>query len=139
MLRLFCVFIVIFTTWNHVDCQLGQFGFPFLNNLNQNAQSSFNPQNRQQGSFTFGGGDWVFPNFDTSFNPWSPPPRTNKPSPQTNYNYNNNNNRPLNNNQNQQYRPQPTTPVTTTRRTGGVLQSNRVGGRISQTSIKNFN
>lgn len=138
------VILVIITLWNQIECQLGQFGFPFVNNVNQNAQSSFNPQSRQ-GSFTFGGGDWVFPNLDVNFNnPWTPQPRPNKPPPNNyynnnNYNYNNNNNNRPSNNQNTQYRPQPvaaTTTTTTTRRPqSSVLQANRVGGRISQTSM----
>lgn len=127
----FKILLVITTilSLSEVKCQLGQFGFPFFNNVQQNAQSSFNPQQRQ--TFTFGSDSFNFPNpFE---NPWTPPPRPNNNRPQQN-------NRPFNNQNQNQYRPPPaptTTlrPTTTTRRVS-VLQANRVGGRISQTSKK---
>lgn len=118
MSRKVLIILVVFITLNLIECQLGQFGFPFFNNLQAQGQSSFNPQQQRPPPFTFGG-DFFFQ--QDPFAGWTQPPR----QPQQ---------RPTTRTTTARAPPPPPTRAPTRPPTANVLP-NRVGGRISVTSM----
>lgn len=131
MFKTILMLLVALSTFNHIECQFGQFGFPFANNMRNAAQSSFNPQQQRPPGFTFGG-DFFYP--QDPFAVWGQQ-QQNQQRPQQQ-----NQQRPQ-----QQNQQRPTTKRTTlpppppptrapTRPPVANVLPNRVGGRISETS-----
>lgn len=122
MFKIILILLIGLSTFNHIECQFGQFGFPFANNMRNAAQSSFNPQQQRPPGFTFGG-DFFYP--QDPFAVWGQqqqrPQQQNQQRPTTK--------------RTTLPPPPPPPPTRAPPRppVANVLPS-RVGGRISQTS-----